>query len=244
MGVTYSKDFFDVVSKILPIKKVNDNVISTLFTKEEDKVYFRFAENGIAVILKSEKDCFDFDSETVGVYNYNEFHKIFSLMKNPELNIVNNKVVAVEGSKKFNYILAAEESLESEKPPFTVVEFPQEHINVNFTSDYLNSIKNALPIIDKNGKSESVNVKFVYDNGVVKVDCYTDKDNEDSFETEFTVDSGDDMKQFSVVIKAAIFTLLPKLDFKLSIAEELVMFNYENEKLSLNIYVLPAGEEQ
>jgi hypothetical protein len=241
MGVQYSKDFFDVVSKIVPIKKVNDNVISTLFTKEEDKVYFRFAENGIAVILKAEKECFDFDNESIGVYNYNEFFKIISLMKSPEINIINNKVTIVEGNKKFNYVLASEQSLESEVTNFKELDFPEEHITVNLNSDYLNSIKNALPIIDKNGKADSVNVKFSYDNGVVKVDCYTDKNNEDSYETEFTCEG--DMEEFSVVIKAAIFTLLPKLDFKLSIAKEIVKFNYENEKLSLNIYVLSASED-
>jgi len=239
--VEYRKEFFDAVSKILPVKKTQENTISTLFTNEDDGVYFRFVNmnNGVACILKGEKECFNFDEDSVGVYDFNEFYRAFTVLSSPTISINGNKVVFSDERSKLNYVLVDEESL-NEDIPFKVFDFPEEHVNINFTSDDFKQLKKILPILNKNAKQD-LNVKFTYSDGIVKLHCYRDENNDDSFEMQFTVKEAN-VESIETVISAEVFDLIPASDYTFRISDEIVNINQENDLLSLNLYVLKSED--
>lgn len=234
--IEYKEELFNIVKDL---SLINNSII---FIKSEDKskvlVKRRDIEQSIAYILEVPVSYFNFETEDVSFYNYNEFYQYINAFDNPEIKMDNNKIYIYENNSKVNYILSDKESLAKEGI-LNNIKFENSVVKFNLSSSELDEIVKMSSLI------RAKKAKIIVEGNTITVRVYSNQ-HENSFEKIFTkaelLDKNNNPIVFSesieFIIFSDIFNKIPqKKNYTVEIKKEgFIKIKLVDENINLSVY--------
>ncbi len=223
--VEYKKELFDIVKDL---SSINNSII---FEKEDDQVLIKRndAEKTTVYILKAPSTYFDFETDKIAFYNYNEFYQYFSTFENPAITLDDTKINLSEASAKVHYILSNPESI---KPGPKAINFGDGDCTFSLDSKALDDIVKMNTLI-KAKKAEITGTK-----DSISIRLYNNE-HDNSFDKQFELENLTDFTDdFQFTIFSDLFTNTPlKRNYKVNVKTQgYVKVSLIDDNMDLDIY--------
>jgi hypothetical protein len=156
----------------------------------------------------------DENFETFGIYDTSNFLSALDLLKDPEITLEDNKIIAKDQETKMQFVTSDVDSLDStfkESIIDRTMEFPS-LINFDFTTDMLNKIKKAA------GVFKTMDCLYLNNNTTVDVELgqfETFEISQNTYTIQIPTPVSD--KEFKLAIPLENILKLPSTDYKLEV---------------------------
>lgn len=230
LNIEYKRELFDILNDLSPINKsiALESIDDQIVVKKSDK------HRTFAYVLKCSHDYCSID-KTIAFYDYSNFYKFLSTVKNAKLSIANNNIVLCGNGVKLNYLLSDEEGIIN-GPKHT--DLPK-NADVQFTL----TKENIDEIVKLNSLVKGAKARLTCVDGEVTIKFYT-TNTDNSFEKTFECERPSDYdKDITFDILANRFDLLPsKRDYVVQIYNfKFIQFSLIHEDIELSLY---SGESK
>jgi len=206
--ITFKKTTIDLIRRLTAINP------SILIEKENENIVIKSsdASGSVAYVFTAPEDHFGFDGDDVGFLDFNEFHQLLSVYKEPKIIQDDDDaldLVIKEGRSKISYRLTNSEVI---KRGFNEIEFGDADVEFTVTSDDVTHINKMMSLVN----AESI--KITVADKKVKFTLFSKKSS-NTFEEVYDADSCED-KEFEISISKDTFAMLPRDNYKISAKEE------------------------
>lgn len=218
MSLSYDRKLFEIVKSLSPINN------SIVMVKDGDNITIKHKhpETFIWMNLTAPSKTFDFPSEQIAFYNWEEFYQFIKLFETPEIDIGNQKIVISDKSSKTEYYL------KDPRACSPIVDMTKLYSNwgssdfqFQFLQKDLESFSKASSLISSDkkrkarvyGNATTVNIDLVNMNINPKQKAY-DK----TYSKIFTIQNLTGFsEEFSFIINADFLLNIPKRDYMVEI---------------------------
>jgi hypothetical protein len=245
MSLSYDRKLFDVVKSLSPINN------SIVMVKGNDQIFIKHkqAESFIWMNLSAPAKSFEFPQEQLAFYNFDEFYQFVKLFDNPEIDIVDNKIVISDKSSKTEYYLkdprACSEIIDMTK---LYANWGSSDFSFMFTSKELESFGKASSLISSDKKRKA----RVYGNAtVVNIDLVNmninpkQKAYDKTYSKSFTIQNLTGFsKEFNFTINADFLLNIPKRDYLFEIKTiGQIKASFKDDPITVDLFTGKIKEE-
>lgn len=226
-NITFKKSTIDLIRRLTTINP------SILIEKDDTKITIKSSDSSgsVAYMFEAESADFGFTGDEVGFLDFNEFHQLLNVYKNPTIMQDEDDaldLVISENRSKISYRLTNSEVI---KRGFNEIEFGDSDVEFILTTDDIKHINKMLSLVN----AESV--KMAVADGKIKFTLFSKKST-NTFEEVYDSDSAND-KEFSINLTKDTFVMIPADNYRISAKEEgIVKFSMiRDDSASVDIYV-------
>ena len=246
MALSYDRKLFDIVKSLSPINN------SIVMVKEGDKITIKHKhpETYIWMNLTAPSTTFDFPTEQIAFYNFDEFYQFVKLFETPEIDIGNNKIVISDKSSKTEYYLkdprACSEIIDMTK---VYSNWGSSDFRFQFPQKDLESFSKASSLISSDkkrkarvhGNATMVNIDLVNININPKQKAF-DKTYSKNFAIENLTGFSD---AFSFTINADFLLNIPKRDytFEVKTVDGRIKASFTDDPITVDLFTGKIKEE-
>jgi hypothetical protein len=245
MSISYDRKLFDVVKSLSPINN------SIVMVKEGDNISIKHKhpDTFIWMDLTAPSKTFNFPTDQIAFYNWDEFYQFVKLFESPEIDMGENKIIISDKSSKTEYYLKDPRACSA------VVDMTKLYSNwgnsdfkFQFTQKDLESFSKASSLISSDKKRKArvygnatvVNIDLVNVNINPKQKAY-DKTYSKKFNIENLTGFSTD---FSFVINADFLLNIPKRDYAFEIKTiGQIKASFVDDPISVNLFTGKIKEE-
>ena len=210
--ISFKKTTIDLIRRLTAINPAI--LIEKVEDKKGDKISIKSsdASGSVAYIFEAPADHFGFGGKEVGFLDFNEFHQLLNVYKEPK--ITQNEedaldLVISEKRSKISYRLTNSEVI---KRGFNEIEFGEADVEFLITSEDVKHINKMISLVN----AESI--KIAVADKKVKFTLFSKKSS-NTFEEVYDADESND-KEFEINITKDTFTMLPADNYRISAKEE------------------------
>ena len=236
--IKFKKTTVDLIRRLTAINP------SILIEKEtpEDGDPFVFikssdASGSVAYSFKAPVEHFSFTGTDVGFLDFNEFHQLLSVYKEPKIFQDDDDALDLlikENRSKISYRLTNSEVI---KRGFDDIEFSDPDVEFTITSDDVAHLNKMMSLVN----AESVNITV--SESKVKV-TLSSKKSSNTFEEIYDADTSED-KDFEINISKDTFAMLPRDNYKIALKEEgIIRFTMvRDDEAAVEIFVAEESND-
>jgi len=227
--VEYKEELFNIIHDLSLI----NNSIIFLKSEEKDKVLVkrRDIEQSLVYILEAPIDYFNFPTDDVSFYSYNDFYQYFKAFEKPEIKIDDSKIYILEDNSKVDYILSNKESIAKEGS-VNNVKFGNADIKFSLTANDLDELVKMSSLL------KAQRAKLTVKDDSVSIRLFNNR-HDNSFEKIFKIEKLTDFSgTIDFVIFSDAFNKIPqKKNYTIEIKKEgYIKIHLDNENINLSIY--------
>ena len=213
------------------ISKTEAEAIEDIKIIDDKEKIFISSENDSSTIkyfLFAKPENFEFDSEEIAFYNFNEFYNLLQVFTTPDIEQKENKITISEGKTKIKYLLSDAEVLK--RGPKKLLIKDKSDVKFVLTKEQLKELKKIISLLGS--------AKCQFEISKDKLICKLFNDSHDnSFEKEYEIKEKN-TDELSMIISSEIFTLIPDLDYTIEIISEgLIIVKYQNKEFAIRFFV-------
>lgn len=229
--VKHSPAFIEAISELTAVNKTV--VIEKNDDDTEVKILGRDADKSTAYVLKAPIDYFNFDQDSICMYNYQEFFSLYSVLENAELELDDSNIIISEDKTEINFRLTDEDDI-NKGDNFSGVNFSDPDVELEMDSTFITKIKSLI-------SASKIDANFItfMANGDGTL-TYRLKHSRLPNTFEQTLDVTDNSEEdFKITVTRESFSKIPTADYTVGLKEEgLIEFKQKREdEISLKLYV-------
>lgn len=210
--ISFKKPTIDLIRRLTAINP--SILIEKTVVDEVDKISIKSsdASGSVAYIFEAPADHLGFEGTEVGFLDFNEFHQLLNVYKEPKINQDEDDaldLVISEKRSKISYRLTNSEII---KRGFNEIEFGESDVEFVMTSDDVKNINKMMNLVN----AESIKMSVA--DSKVKFTLFSKKSS-NTFEEVYDADKYED-KEFEINITKDTFAMLPSDNYRISAKEE------------------------
>ena len=210
--ISFKKTTIDLIRRLTAINPAI--LIEKTESKDGEKISIKSsdASGSVAYIFEAPSAHFNFDGDEVGFLDFNEFHQLLNVYKEPKITQDEDDaldLVISEKRSKISYRLTNSEVI---KRGFNEIEFDKPDVEFVITSDDVKHINKMISLVN----AESIKISVA--DKKVKFTLFSKKSS-NTFEEVYDADEHND-REFEINITKETFIVLPADNYRISAKEE------------------------
>ena len=206
--INFKKTTIDLIRRLTAINP------AILIEKDSDKISIKSsdASGSVAYMFEAPSDHFGFDGDEVGFLDFNEFHQLLNVYKEPTITQDDDDaldLVISEKRSKINYRLTNSEVI---KRGFNEIEFGDADVEFIITSDDVKHLNKMISLVN----AESIKISVA--DKKVKFTLFSKKTS-NTFEEVYDAENTSGA-EFDINITKDTFAMLPADNYRISAKEE------------------------
>lgn len=212
--ISFKKTTIDLIRRLTAINPAI--LIERVEDKSGDKISIKSsdASGSVAYIFEAPADHFGFNGTEVGFLDFNEFHQLLNVYKEPKITQDEDDaldLVISEKRSKISYRLTNSEVI---KRGFNEIEFGESDVEFTVTSDDVKHINKMISLVN----AESIKISVA--DKKVKFTLLSKKSS-NTFEEVYDADElKSNEKEFEISITKDTFAMLPSDNYRICAKEE------------------------